>query len=94
MEQIFFILFLCGILIVILAWYRGRKQLNKHYTWLSYLSLGLSVILIIMMYIIPKDSVFIFSIPIGTPIAFILSIFTLFKRNEKKPLAVIGLLFR
>ena len=92
MEQIFIILFLCGILIAILAWYRGRGELNKHYSWLSYLSLGLSVLLIILMYIIPKDLIIlIYLIPIGSLIAFILSIFTLFKKKEKNTLAVIGL---
>ena len=92
MEQIFIILFLCGILIAILAWYRGRGELNKDYSWLSYLSLGLSVLLIILMYIIPKDLIIlIYLIPIGSMMAFILSVFTLFKKNEKNSLAVIGL---
>ena len=85
-------LFLCGILIAILAWYRGRGELNKDYSWLSYLSLGLSVLLIILMYIIPKDLIIlIYLIPIGSMMAFILSVFTLFKKNEKNSLAVIGL---
>lgn len=80
MGQIFFILFLCGILIAIFAWYRGRGEINKQYTWLSYLTLGISVIFIIMIFIIPISTL------IGAPIAFILSVITLFKRNEKTPL--------
>ncbi|WP_226577927.1 hypothetical protein [Halobacillus litoralis] len=92
MIQIFLILFLCGLFLVILAWNRGRGVSNKHYTRFSYLSLGLPVMLILLMYMIPNDhSIVIYLLPIGSPTAFILSVYTLFKRNEKNTLAVIGL---
>ncbi|WP_270181267.1 hypothetical protein [Alkalihalobacillus sp. CinArs1] len=92
MNQLFLVLFIIGTLLVILAWYRGRGEGNKQYTWLSYLSLAVPVIIILLVYIIPKGSmVTIYLTPIGSLIAFILIGITLFKRNEKNLLAAIGL---
>ncbi|UOQ45498.1 hypothetical protein MUN89_06015 [Halobacillus salinarum] len=91
MNLIFLGLFICGVLIVALAWYRGRGETNKRYSWLSYLSIGLPAVVIVLMYIIPKSTILFISTPIGSPIAFIVSVIALFKRREKHLLAVLGL---
>ncbi|MBH0157406.1 hypothetical protein IHV10_13585 [Fictibacillus sp. 5RED26] len=91
MDIIFITLFLLGFLIIILGWYRKRNEQTKHYTWLSYISIGLSITLILLMYNL-KGAVLAFSMAIGSPIAFVFSLVSLFMKNEKILLASIGLL--
>ncbi len=91
MDFIFILLILCGFLTGIFAWYRDRSKEDKRYSWLSYLSLVFTLLLILVMYS-TRGSFLIYTIAIGSPLSLILCGYTLFKRREKKLLAGIGLI--
>lgn len=99
MLDIYLSLFLIGLVLVVMAWYRGRKETNKKYSRLSYLSLGMSALLLVALYVLPSVtqqwiiSTIMIAIFAGSPIAFVLSITALFKKNEKILLALFGLFF-
>ncbi|GGJ96143.1 hypothetical protein GCM10007063_18260 [Lentibacillus kapialis] len=71
---------------------------SKGYSWLSELSFGIPILLIALLFIFPNTSLDPLIIAIayaqflGIPLAVILSIIVLFKKNERKILAMFGLL--
>ncbi|MBD7964762.1 hypothetical protein [Fictibacillus norfolkensis] len=91
MDLIFILLILLGLLTGIIAWYRDRRENNKHFSWLSIASLLLPLLLIMTMYS-TRGSFLIYTVAIGSPLSLLLCGYTLFKRREKKILAVIGLI--
>ena len=75
----------------------------KKYSWISYISVALPIVLIGLILLLPNldrqqqppDVVFkaiVFALIIGPPMSIILSVIALFKKNEKKTIAVIGLI--
>ncbi|WP_163970361.1 hypothetical protein [Oceanobacillus halotolerans] len=72
----------------------------KRYTWISYLSLGIPIVLIISLFILPNvpttqwslARAIMYSQVIGVPISIILSVIALCKKNEKNTIAIFGLL--
>lgn len=73
-----------------------RGELNmkdKKYSWISFTSFGLGVFLILhplLTNIYPKF--FMVIQYIGITVTIILSVIALLKKNEKKPLAILGLI--
>ncbi|MDF1999150.1 hypothetical protein [Peribacillus frigoritolerans] len=66
---------------------------DKKYSWVSFTSFGLGVFLILhplLTNIYPKF--FMVTQYIGITLTIILSVIALLKKNEKKPLAIIGLI--
>ena len=75
----------------------------KKYSWISYISLALPIVLIGLIFLLPHldrqqqqpDIVFkaiIYAQIIGPPMSVILGVIALFKKNEKKTIAIIGLI--
>lgn len=93
MTAVVIINFTIGILLVGLAWYMGREIKHKKIKWLSYLSLGIPILLFIFMYLTPTSAtgVLLVGLPIGTFVSLICSIVTLFKKDEKKLMPSVGL---
>ncbi|WP_144699467.1 hypothetical protein [Fictibacillus phosphorivorans] len=91
MDLIFILLMLLGLLIGIFAWYRDRSEKNKRFSWLSYASLLVPLLLILTMYS-TRGNFLIYTVAIGSPLSLLLCGYTLFKRREKKILAIIGLI--
>jgi len=71
---------------------------NKGYSWLSELSFGIPILLIALLFVFPNTSqdplviAILYAQLFGIPLAVILSIIALFKKDERKMLAVFGLL--
>lgn len=66
---------------------------DKKYSWLSYTSFGAGLLLILhplATNLFPKF--FMIIQYIGIPLTIIISLVALLKKNEKKPLAIIGLI--
>lgn len=99
--EIYLSLFIFGILVVAFAWYRGRKEKGKVYSWRSYASLFLSMALLVSLFFIPQVppnesplvEIMFAALFIGSPVAFLFSLIALFKRKEKNLLAIFGLFF-
>ncbi|MFD1032884.1 hypothetical protein [Metaplanococcus flavidus] len=69
----------------------------KKYSWISYLSLGIPLVLIALWFVLPNltqgsltKTIFYAQI-IGAPLAVILSMIALIKKNEKNMIAILGL---
>ncbi|MDM8102863.1 MULTISPECIES: hypothetical protein [Oceanobacillus] len=70
----------------------------KKYSWISYLSLGLPILLFLLLFavadiepLVLAQTILIAQL-IGAPLSIILSVAALFKKNEKKVVAVFGLI--
>ncbi|MFC7371965.1 hypothetical protein ACFQPF_09760 [Fictibacillus iocasae] len=70
----------------------------KHYSWGSYVSFGLPILLFCLLFAVPsftEESVFkviVYTLYIGSPLSLIVSVYALAKKNEKKMMSVFGLL--
>ncbi|GGD15405.1 hypothetical protein [Pontibacillus salipaludis] len=93
MTTVVIINFTIGMLLVGLALYRGREVEHRQITWLSYLSLGVPILLFMLMYLTPTSAtgVLLVGLPIGTFVSLICSIVALFKMDEKKLIPSVGL---
>ncbi|MEI2664223.1 hypothetical protein [Rossellomorea sp. LJF3] len=70
----------------------------KRYSWISYLSVGIPMVLLGLLFVvstIPNESVvktIFYSLYIGAPLSIVLSVIALWKRNERNALASVGLI--
>jgi hypothetical protein len=70
----------------------------KKYSWISYVSAGIPIVLIGLLFAVSKitnesvvKSIF-YTLSMGAPLSIVLSIIALTKRNEKNGIAFVGLL--
>lgn len=69
----------------------------KKYSWISYLSLGIPLVLIVLWFVLPNltlgplTTTIFYAQFIGAPLAVILSVIALIKKNEKNMIAILGL---
>ncbi|MFZ3577483.1 hypothetical protein [Virgibacillus sp. DJP39] len=72
----------------------------KKYSWISYLSLGIPLVLICSLLVMPNLSfnqqplitTIVVALYVGAPLTFVLSLIALFRKSEKNMLAIIGLI--
>ncbi len=70
----------------------------KKYSWISYLSIGLPVLLSLLLFTVSNlDSLILaqaifYAQFIGVPLSLILSVIALLKKSEKKTIAIFGLI--
>lgn len=70
----------------------------KKYTWISYISLGLPILLFLLLFTVSKiepivlAQIILCAQFIGAPLSIILSVVALFKKSEKKVVAIFGLI--
>jgi hypothetical protein len=69
----------------------------KKYSWMSYVSAGIPIVLMILLFAVPNitertvvKGIF-YALFLGAPVSIILSITALFKKSEKNGFAVLGL---
>ncbi|MFC4559212.1 hypothetical protein ACFO3D_13520 [Virgibacillus kekensis] len=72
----------------------------RKYSWLSYFSLGIPIVLIMSLFVMPNlpmsqqglVTTIIYAQIVGVPVTLVLCIIAFFKKSEKKLMALIGFL--
>ncbi|SDM17629.1 hypothetical protein [Sediminibacillus halophilus] len=99
MFQVYILFFFAGVVMVTLSLYLRSGERRERYSWLSYISPIIPIVLMTLLLFYPRlpadeypsAKVIPFVLLVGSPIGLILSIFALFKKKEKNILAIAGL---